>query len=528
MAEKFEYTRTWLDADAFPMLGFTRNWENPEDYPTVELEEAKVRQDMQSLHDETKDYINEKLIPAVLASDATEAARTAAEEARASAEELRSEAEQARVSSEASRAEAEETREDAESSRAEAESSRASAESARVSAESQRASAEGTRVEAESGRASAEQGRVSAETARAQAESVRADAELTRAYAEAARVLAEQSRASAEQARSQAENLRLIKESERVSAEDARIAAENAREVAEDDRSTAEGLRVEAESSRASAEQARSGAEVTRGAQEAARSQAEANRVSAEQARAAAESTRLVSEQARSTAEQQREIAEAARIAADSARNKWEDYDPSHDYVPGNKVAHNGSSYLNISSCRGIAPPNTGHWLLIAERGQDGTGVGDFLADGSVPMTGPLTLSGNPTAPLHATPKSYVDSLVPLVVTITESGSVFSSSSSATEIYGAILAGREAFARFNEEVLTLDSVGLSEGVYTAEFYRPAKSIASGQSHFFLVQTQNNSTTVAERILLPKIPVLSQNPTSAEDGQLWIVVAEEGG
>ena len=59
MAEKFEYTREWTDAEAFPHLGFTKSWENPEDYPTIELDEMQVRKDMQSLHDEVKNYINE-------------------------------------------------------------------------------------------------------------------------------------------------------------------------------------------------------------------------------------------------------------------------------------------------------------------------------------------------------------------------------------------------------------------------------------------------------------------------------------
>ena len=72
MAEKFEYTREWTDAEAFPLLGFTKSWENPEDYPTIELDETQVRKDMQSLHDEVKNYINTKLIPAILAEDATE------------------------------------------------------------------------------------------------------------------------------------------------------------------------------------------------------------------------------------------------------------------------------------------------------------------------------------------------------------------------------------------------------------------------------------------------------------------------
>ena len=49
--------------------------------------------------------------------------------------------------------------------------------------------------------------------------------------------------------------------------------------------------------------------------------------------------------------------------------------------------------------------------------GQNGTGAGDFLADGSVPMTGSLDMNGNrvtevgtPTADTDATNKNYVDS----------------------------------------------------------------------------------------------------------------------
>ena len=109
--EKLTYSREWTDAEAFPRLGFTKNWENPEDYPTIETDEAKVREDMQSLHDETKDYINETLIPAILAEDATEEARTAAESTREENERSRVQAEQTRVSNENARIQAEAARE---------------------------------------------------------------------------------------------------------------------------------------------------------------------------------------------------------------------------------------------------------------------------------------------------------------------------------------------------------------------------------------------------------------------------------
>lgn len=95
---KLQYTRAWTNVEDFPHLGFTRNWENPLDYPTYEPDETVVRRDMQSLHDEVRDYINEELIPAVVTSNSTEADRAAAEAARAAAESARQTAEEQRVS----------------------------------------------------------------------------------------------------------------------------------------------------------------------------------------------------------------------------------------------------------------------------------------------------------------------------------------------------------------------------------------------------------------------------------------------
>ena len=131
--EKLTYSREWTDAEAFPRLGFTKNWENPADYPTIETDEAKVRQDMQSLHDETKDYINETLIPAILAEDATEEARIAAESTREENERSRVQAEQTRVSNENARIQAE-------AARVAAEKQRQSAISGQVASTAQSAS----------------------------------------------------------------------------------------------------------------------------------------------------------------------------------------------------------------------------------------------------------------------------------------------------------------------------------------------------------------------------------------------------
>lgn len=107
-----EYTKSWLSEEDFPHLGFSRNWESPIDYPTYEPDEAVVRKDMQSLHDETKDYINNELIPAVVESNSTEAYRNAMEAERQGDEQVRKQAETAREEAEQARKQAEQARVD--------------------------------------------------------------------------------------------------------------------------------------------------------------------------------------------------------------------------------------------------------------------------------------------------------------------------------------------------------------------------------------------------------------------------------
>lgn len=95
---------------AFDKLQFTKNWNNPDDFPTVELSEEKVRADMQLLHDEVKNYLNDTLIPAVVADGATEEHRAEAEAAREQAETGRQNSEHARVIAEQTRQSAENAR----------------------------------------------------------------------------------------------------------------------------------------------------------------------------------------------------------------------------------------------------------------------------------------------------------------------------------------------------------------------------------------------------------------------------------
>ena len=57
----------------------------------------------------------------------------------------------------------------------------------------------------------------------------------------------------------------------------------------------------------------------------------------------------------------------------EAARNVFEEYDPVKEYVRGNKVAFEGSSYVLIAErALGINPTDTESWLCIAEKGDKG------------------------------------------------------------------------------------------------------------------------------------------------------------
>ena len=260
------------------------------------------------------------------------------------------------------------------------EATRQEQETTRESNETTRQEQESSRVEAEQGRSTAEGGRVAAETQRASAEQERASAETTR-------VENENSRKSAETARANAETTRIQNEQGRVTAEEQRADNEDVRNRSETVRESQEGSRVTAENQRESAETKRASAENQRADAETARNNAETQRASAEQERKTAESTRVSNETARQQNEtdrqgneQQRQANETARQTAEAARDVFENYDAAKAYVPGNKVAYGGSSYLNQKACKGVAPTDTEYWLLIAKKGTDGQGAGDMLA----------------------------------------------------------------------------------------------------------------------------------------------------
>jgi hypothetical protein len=93
-------------------------------------------------------------------------------------------------------------------------------------------------------------------------------------------------------------------------------------------------------------------------------------RVNNENIRKGNETTRLNDENTRANNENIRENNETSRINNENARLVYEEYDDTKDYIPGNKVSYNGSSFVNKVSCVGILPTeSTENWLCIAAAG---------------------------------------------------------------------------------------------------------------------------------------------------------------
>lgn len=156
----------------------------------------------------------------------------------------------------------------------------------------------------------------------------------------------------------------------------------------------------------------------------------------------------------------QSQYAEAMAGAPGSVASRWSKWDTNTKYAVLRSVSHNGSSYVCIKACIGVDPEmdvaagdgvKGEYWILTAKKGRDGEdGVtpaftvgtvttgnpgtqaaatiggtaakpvlnltiprgdtgGDFLPLAGGTLTGALTLHGDPTEPMHAVSKQYVD-----------------------------------------------------------------------------------------------------------------------
>lgn len=160
-------------------------------------------------------YINEKLIPAILADDATEAARAAAELVREASERQRVSNEQERVTNEQERISNEENRVNAESGRSQAEGNRVYAEAARAEAERRRtdstngivAQATAKASEAATSAANAKASETSAASSAGAAKASESNAKYSENAARTAKTDAEAAKRDAEKARDEAQNI---------------------------------------------------------------------------------------------------------------------------------------------------------------------------------------------------------------------------------------------------------------------------------------------------------------------------------
>lgn len=171
--------------------------------------------------------------------------------------------------------------------------------------------------------------------------------------------------------------------------------------------------------------------------------QREAQRQTAEAGRQHAEGQRESAELGRQDAERQRESAE-------TARNVWEEYAASKAYVPGNKVSFKGSSYVCTANTTGNAPTSAAYWLLIAKKGEDGSGAGDMLAatyDPQGKAQDVFAYADGRASAAQSAAKTYTDGQIAAIPTPDVSGQISAHDTSATAHSALFQAANDAAAQ---------------------------------------------------------------------------------
>lgn len=112
-------------------------------------------------------------------------------------------------------------------------------------------------------------------------------------------------------------------------------------------------------------------------------------------AKTAAETAETNAETAQAAAEAAQALAEAAAAAAEVSKIEWKGaWSSLTAYALNDAVSYGGSSWICVQAHTNQTPADNAYWDPLAVKGTDGAGSGDFMADGSVPMTGNLTLGG--------------------------------------------------------------------------------------------------------------------------------------
>lgn len=158
-------------------------------------------------------------------------------------------------------------------------------------------------------------------------------------------------------------------------------AAQQAAQTATANATNAATSAQNAAASATSANAAKTAAQTAKADAESAKGAAETAATSAQNSKTAAESANTAAQTAKQAAETAKADAEAAATEAENAATAMQEcapYSSTKSYVVGNMVTSGGSTYRCISPCTGIAPPNSTYWLVIAQKGADGSGSGDM------------------------------------------------------------------------------------------------------------------------------------------------------
>ncbi|BDR74201.1 hypothetical protein K144316041_p20400 (plasmid) [Clostridium tetani] len=186
---------------------------------------------------------------------------------------------------------------------------------------------------------------------------------------------------SKEKERQENEIGRVQEESRRIQQEMSRQELEKRREIKEKERQQNETERQSNEDKRLKNEVERIRNELLRQTNEKERLANETLRKNNERVREDNEKERLINESERQDNETKREQTHNVLKETISNINKIEQYNTEKEYKKLNRVTFNGSSYECLKDCTGIEPTNEEYWICIAEKGKDGTGVGDMLKE---------------------------------------------------------------------------------------------------------------------------------------------------
>lgn len=165
--------------------------------------------------------------------------------------------------------------------------------------------------------------------------------------------------------------------------------------------------------------------------------------------------------------------------------------------------------------------------------GQNGTGAGDFLADGSVPMTGNLDMNGNrvtevgtPTADTDAANKAYVDDALE-GVTITTDATPTEDSTNPVQsggVFDALSNKQDTLSGTEDQLVGFNSAGEATAVpkptYTADDVGAISNPGGGTTGQVLTKTDGGSEWADAPDGLPSGGEEGQVLTKTASGAQW--------